>query len=153
MDFTDIPSPWCHPQVLVLVGLFVHCRRERNAKFPPEVEQVCLPPAPAFRLLSMPLLSAFTAHCMQQARAVHRAITLTDARPCIHTKRGSARNVLLAMCPVAALGYVETVLGDVHFAVNHGRFGSSNAGAGKCDAGDRVARGAGGATPGPPTHI
>ena len=27
-------------QVLALVGLFVHCRRERNAKFPPEVEQV-----------------------------------------------------------------------------------------------------------------
>ena len=35
-----ISEPMQPAQVLALVGLFVHCRRERNAKFPPEVEQV-----------------------------------------------------------------------------------------------------------------
>ena len=35
-----ISMPMQPVQVLALVGLFVHCRRERNAKFPPEVEQV-----------------------------------------------------------------------------------------------------------------
>ena len=78
----------CNSQVLALVGLFVHCRRERNAKFPPEVEQVCKLGSSDICLLAL--------HLHDASLAVHNHRVTAERLACMHGK-GLCRSLLFVV--------------------------------------------------------